>query len=388
MLRVARIGGACLGFFIVVASCGGASDRGASAFATSDGPDGGCAGFTRSLCQYLMTCAHVPYCNLDHCFADNDCAGFPALASALRAGATTYDAPKGAACLAAFAADPCGLGALPALPTVFDVLERCPGALTPGLGEGQRCSSSVECRGGLACEGASGSTSCGGVCTPSSAPVVGRPCVRYDDCASARSSALWCDPTSGTCAPGVDAGAACGLTSAGLVACASGLWCDAASAGASGTCRPPGGAGAPCNALGGCESPFHCVGYAPAAPDAGNGSCSPPSDAGAACELNNDCATGLICAGGACGPPLNVGERCSSNDYCRAGLTCATEKCLETRCPGEDCTDPNAWCVLGLCRAGKCQPLAATGATCVVGGDCGSGACVGGVCAPPSACGS
>lgn len=384
MSRVAPIARAWLGL-AVVASCGGVSDHGASAFAASDASDGACVAFTRSLCGYLMGCAHVPYCSLDHCLADNDCAGFPALAVALRDGAVTYDAQRGAACLAAFAADPCGPGPLPELPTVFDVLGRCPGALMPGLDKGQRCVSNGECRPGLACVGASVVMSCQGVCTPITTPVVGTRCAHYEDCALG-SGGLWCDPTSGACAPGVGMGATCGATSAGVTACAPGLWCDV-SASAAGTCRPPGGVGAPCDELGGCAAPLRCARTATNGPDAELGSCVPPGDAGAACEANGDCATGLVCAGATCGPPLGVGVRCNSDDYCSAGLTCATEKCLEPRCPGDDCSAPNTWCLLGVCRDGRCQPLGSTGAACIVGGDCGSGACVGGACSPPAACG-
>jgi hypothetical protein len=386
MSRVASIAGACFGIAACVSCGGGDADHGASAFATSDAPDGTCVTFKRSLCGYLMRCAHAPYCTLDHCLADNDCAGFPALAEALRGGAVTYDAQKGTACLAAFAQDPCDAGALPALPTVFDVLGRCPGALTPHLGNGQRCVSSVECGAGLACVGASALTSCAGACAPHSVPVVGSRCAKYEDCAPG-SGALWCDRASGSCVQGVDAGAPCGTTSAGLTACAPGLWCDAVSAGAAGTCRSPGGSDAPCNALGGCAPPLHCTGGSSDGPDAGLGACASPGDAGAACEQNGDCAAGLVCVSGACGAPLDVGVRCTSDDYCRAGLTCATEKCLKTRCPGDDCSDPDAWCVLGACRAGRCQALASTGSACVMGGDCGSGTCVSGACAPPSACG-
>jgi hypothetical protein len=375
----------CLGGALTGA-CGSATSApraGESAFTDTRAPGSACVNFTRALCTYLMQCQHVPYCTLDHCLAESDCAGFAELGNALRAGAVAYDASKGEACLASFAANPCSLGVLPQSPDVFDVLSQCPGALTPQLRQGAACTSSAECMLGLACAGAA--SGCPGVCSPQRRAFPGSPCVGYSDCESGGPS-LWCDLTTGACAPGVDAGAACGATAIGLTACADGLWCDAVSSGTQGECRLPGGAGAPCNDLGGCGESFHCSGYAPSGATAMLGLCAPPGDAGVACEISSDCATNLACIGGTCGGRLDVGVRCNSDDQCRPGLTCATEKCLEAKCPGDDCTDPNAACVLSLCRDGHCQPRARTGEPCVVNGDCGSGACAAGSCAPAGAC--
>ena len=358
-------------------------DSSAASFVESQASDSACVTFTTALCAYLMQCQHVPYCTLDHCLGENDCAGFSQLAQALRAGAVTYDASKGAACFASFAANPCGLGALPASPDVFDVLAQCPSVLTPRLRAGAACVSSAECVAGLFCSGAA--SGCAGVCTARPSAAVGSPCATYSDCEAAVPP-LWCDMTNGACAPGVGAGAACGATDAGVTACASGLWCDALSSAARGACRDPGGAGAPCNDLGGCEASLHCTGYAPSGASATLGQCAPPAGADGGCELNGDCVPGLVCVSGACGAPLDVGLRCRSDDFCRPGLTCATEQCRVAKCPGDDCTDPNVACVLGVCKDGLCQTLALTGAPCVAGGDCNSGTCADGGCAPVSAC--
>jgi hypothetical protein len=372
----------------LTSACGGGakseSDHGASMFAASGDA---CAAFTQALCGYLMQCRGTPYCSTAHCLADNDCAGFSSLSEALRAGAVAYDETAGGACLARFAAAPCGFGVLPQSFDVFDVLSQCPGALTPLLRRGAVCVSSSECVAGLACDATS--SGCAGVCVPHATVVVGAPCKSYADCESGGPS-LWCDATGGACAAGVDVGAACGATSGGVIACATGLWCDALASGVAGACRAAGGAGAPCNDLGGCETSstlaLHCTGYSPTGADAGLGACAAPAGADGGCELNSDCAAGLVCVSGTCGAPLDVGLRCRSDDYCRKGLTCATEKCLEAKCPGDDCSDPNAACVLSVCKSGACQLRARAGASCTDGADCTSGTCTDGACAAVSAC--
>src|SRR5450432_182183 len=348
----------------LVAACGGGAGAGAS-FSTSPAAGGPCATFTASLCGYLMTCRGVPYCGLPHCLADNECAGFSALARALDAGAVTYDAARGAACLARFASDPCSFGALPASLQVFDVLARCPGALAPRLPSGAACVSSAECASGLWCSNAG--VGCAGVCAPFA--LAGQGCGAGAPCADG----LTCDAT-GVCRPAATAtteGAACGATADAVTTCAAGLWCDAAASGAVGACRVVGGAGAPCSDLGGCAASLHCVANA----------CAPPGAVGDACELSGDCAAGLVCDGGACALPFDVGHRCRADGDCLVRHTGATEKCLVAACPGDDCGDPNAWCVLGVCRAGRCATRGRSGAPCTVGGDCASGTCVSGTCA-------
>jgi hypothetical protein len=379
MPRVTEMASICAGAALTLA-CGSAGTGpapGTSTFVESSAPGSACTTFTGALCAYLMQCRGVPYCDLAHCLADNDCSGFPALGRALKAGAVAYDAGKGGACLARFATDPCGFGPLSPSPGVFDVLTRCPGSLTPRLARGAACVSSAECAAGTFC--ADAAVGCSGVCVPFA--TVGEGCGAGASCASG----LTCDARA-VCTPLAVAdveGAACGATPGSVTACASGLWCDATASDAQGACRAVGGVGAPCSALGGCQPSLHCAGVvAPAT----SGQCASPAFAGGGCELSSECAPGLVCDSGTCGAPFDVGIRCRSDGDCRAGLTCATEKCLDAKCPGDDCTDPNSWCVLGVCQSGLCRTRARTGAPCLSGGDCVSGTCAAGACAATDVC--
>ncbi|MDB4981271.1 MAG: hypothetical protein JWM82_2023 [Myxococcales bacterium] len=362
----------------LVLGCGNGvvgAPRGGAPFEPSSSAASACATFTRAICSYLMQCRRVPYCDLDHCVADNDCGGFAELARAVNAGAVSYDASKVDACFARFAGAPCLFGSLSPAPNVFDVLSQCPGALGRRLERGARCVSTSECGAGLTC--VAGALACSGTCAPVATAgqacggdatcgpgltcdaaricqrdgVVGSPCAGNADCGPT-SPGLWCDPTTKTCKPGVASGAACGALAAALVACAPGLSCDAASTSTSGVCRPP----------------------------------PPPADLGGHCELASDCVAGLLCNYGVCGRRFDLGARCRYDDECQTGLTCAVEQCLELRCPGDSCADPNTSCVLGTCKNQRCQPRARLGGACDVGGDCTSGSCVAGACAAASVC--
>jgi hypothetical protein len=396
------------GLFVSACAGSGSAPAHAGAAFASTGPGSLCASFTRALCAYQVQCQGVPYCSLDHCLAENDCAGFSRLARALDAGAVAYAPAAGAACFAAFGNDPCHAGLLPPTPDVFDVLGQCPGALVPGLGSGDVCLSGTECAAGLRCKNAG--RYCPGVCAPfatagqscaGGAPCAdglrcnardvcqangsaGSSCADYSDCGP--DLHLWCDVQTGVCMPGGAPGVGCGVTAAGLTACAAGLWCDAVSNQAGGVCRTPGAAGAACNDLGGCQPGLHCTGAQTSGGSPTLGQCAPPADVGGTCETSGDCVAGLVCNGGSCGPRFDVGLRCRSDSTCQAGLTCATEKCLPARCPGQPCLDGSSACVLSVCKSGRCQDRAKLGGVCGVGGDCTSGACVAGRCVDASPC--
>jgi hypothetical protein len=392
---------------------------------TGSGPTGApiplqdlCPVFTQDLCTYLIQCVGAPYCDMSQCLAENTCYGLPQLTEAASAGAVIYDPGKVGDCDARFRSDPCHFATFLFVPDIFEVLAFCPGTITPELGAGEACVSSGECTSGLFClkpvsrdcpgvctalakagESCAGGVQCetnllcddSNVCKPFAS--AGTPCATAQDCGpivvclddpSCTNPNLWCDTTSGTCKPGVTEGEACSATPAGQTLCAEGLWCTEAFLTKQGTCRALGGAGAPCNPLGGCQQGLHCDGYQIASDTPGQ--CASPAGLGGACSLATDCMSGLTCDNGACSQLLGVGGACGSDSDCQKGLTCSAGRCLKALCPGAACTDPDATCVLSLCKNGTCQNHAQVGQPCTTGTDCTTGSCLGGTCADTSVC--
>jgi hypothetical protein len=395
-----------------------------------------CPLFTQDLCIYFTQCQMVPYRDIAHCVAENDCYGLPQLMEAANHGAVVYDPSKVGACDARFRADPCNFGFFLTTPDIFEVLGDCPGAVTPELGVGDACLSSGECKSGLHCDKPTGKcpgtcvayATTGQTCTGNgfSTPDGGAPfcddtlicnsrnvcqtegeigsacsmnvdcgptitCTGSPQCASV-SHNLWCNTGTGTCTAAVPSGAACGSTAQGIAACADGLWCQPNTATTSinppGTCAAPGGVGATCTDLGGCQQGLHCAGY-----QFGTklGQCAAAGASGSACGSASDCAAGLACiyttgASSTCSTPRTLGGACSSGDQCQSGLTCTGGMCLNARYPGDACGDAMSACVLSLCKGGTCVDHAKVGQPCTTGTDCTTGACIGGTCADTSVC--
>ncbi len=126
---------------------------------------------------------------------------------------------------------------------------------------------------------------------------------------------------------------------------------------------------------------------------------------GKTCGVGGDCLSGS-CAGGVCAPPpptcMDGAKNGTESDVDCGGATCpkcANGKvcgvggdCSSGNCAGGVCAPPAPTCVDGLkngtesdvdCGGAAC-PKCANGKTCGAGGDCSSGNCTGGVCAPPA----
>jgi hypothetical protein len=390
-----------------------------------------CPIYTQDLCTYLMQCSGTPYQNMAQCLSENTCYGLPDLTRAATEGAVVYDPTVVGQCDARFRADPCGFALFLFSTDIFDVLSYCPGALTPELSAGDACVSNGECASGLYCNKASGT--CPGTCTAYSAlgepcdvnglscgqnlvcrsnacialATVGSSCMTDSDCPSeicigvdsGYCANLWCDPTTNTCAAGVGAGQVCGPTDAGAnVACENDLGC--VSLEGTGTCAAPGAAGAPCTFDSNCQTGLHCEGFV-----IGHqlGQCAAPLPLGASCNDTTACGAGLFCKydaqgiNGACAPPSGPGDSCTSSDSdCQPGLTCqvgatvnglAQRECLTKVYPPAQCSDGGtSFCVESLCKNGQCVNYANVGDPCMAGGDCTTGACLGGQCADTTVC--
>ncbi len=387
-----------------------------------------CPLFTEDLCTYLIQCDKAPYRDMSQCLAENYCYGLPELTQAAAQGAVIYDPSKVGACDARFRSDPCGFADLLFATDIFYVLSFCPGTLTPEQKQGDACVSDGECQSGLFCnKGDTGA--CPGTCTAYSTAgqpcdtnglqcadgflcnasniceattgAVGTPCTSDSDCGGStiyiclgdaacnEPPVLWCDKSTGTCAAGLDAGAACGPADAGNQPCARGLSCAAVLL--TGTCVAPGPAGTPCSDDSACETGLHCGAFQF---DVSLGKCAPPTVEGAACTSQTECASGLFCKydeGGTsavCSAPSGLGGACTgnSNADCQTGLTCSNQICMNTLYPGDACGDATSLCVLSTCKSGVCANYAKVGGACATTSDCFEGACVAGTCADTTVC--
>jgi hypothetical protein len=423
-----RWGTSCLACFALIAACGGGSsgngagDGGSPPISSAPIPVADlCPVFTKDLCIYLMQCNQATYRDLAHCEAELDCYGYQQLQKSAAQGSVLYDPGQVGACNARFLADPCGFAFFLFTPDIYEVLSLCPGTITPQRAAGQSCVSTGECTKGLYCKKDSG---CPGTCTPfakvgescagtarcdpqllcnsstcQASPNAGDACKNAGDCGSTENCPadpsvcsnpnLWCDPSSGTCKPGVGEGAACGPPSAGAtagsVACASNLWCDQVFLDKPGTCRKSGGVGAPCNDIG-CDRGLHCAGYVPLGAGATLGQCVGLSQAGGPCKSSNDCQGSLYCGNGTCGGGKPFGAACQQDTDCQAKLTCQSSKCVHAAYPGDACDGATAVCAFSICRNGMCVDHAKVGQPCTVNADCATGTCFHGSCADTSVC--
>ena len=377
-----------------------------------------CPIFTRDLCIYLMQCQGARYKDADHCERELTCYGLPQLTAAAESGAVDYDPSQVGACHERFLSSPCHFGVFFGTPDIYEVLQWCPGTITPKLAAGAACSSSGECQGDLFCN-LGADHSCPGKCQ---APAtLGQSCSDGVQCAadlrcenevcaprqkagdpcegSCNSSVscpagevcpgnLWCDNGVAQCQLGRLEGEPCGLTGsapkASTAKCAVPLWCDAVG-NTAGKCRKMGAEGSPCVPDSfACPNGLHCVGYVADGAGAQLGSCQPPGGAGTDCESAPDCQAGTACVNQKCVVPAGEGAKCSGNDACASGLVCKDGQCAPARYPGDSCD--GASCAFGRCVAGTCQYHAQVGETCTTGADCATSQCVDGVCYDSSVC--
>jgi hypothetical protein len=378
-----------------------------------------CPIFTHDLCVYLMECNGARYRDAAHCERELSCFGLPQLTAAAAAGAVEYNPKRVGECHEFFMKSPCTFGFFLSTPDIYDVLQFCPGTITPKLTAGAACSANGECSAGLYCdkgsthacpgtckpfaqqgESCAGSASCAdelscadGVCVPRTK--AGDSCT--DFCSSSVSCLadqvcpenVWCDKATSKCTFARLEGEPCGATGSGTTAstadCAVNLWCDKIGNGA-GTCHKPSALGGPCNRdeFSACAEDLHCVGYTPAGTAAALGTCQPPGPAGTDCQSRRDCETGLTCVASHCQTPGLAGATCNSNGDCAADLVCSDNECAAARYPGDACDDGR--CTGSRCINGTCDYHAQVGEACAAAVDCATGACVDGHCYDNSVC--
>lgn len=367
-----------------------------------------CAPMREAICQYLITCQGVRYRDLGQCVEQRDCRGLSELISAVQSGTVGYDAQAAGQCYAAFMDDPCRLGLLWGT-TVFNVLDLCPGTITPTLTAGEACMDTQECAGGLYCQ-KSETAVCPGICATypcdanhlcgvgqycagglcRQAAQAGDPCTEMGDCNWGSLNCddgeicpgnVWCDLSAGQCRPGVLEGGACGtiIGSAGGTShadCALNLWCDAATGLAPGVCQQRSAAGGPCISSGNCLSGLYCEGFFSGA-TVTFGTCVATAGPGAACVSSSQCQSGLVCRAGACGLG-GEGDGCAQDDECAAGLFCHQATCAKANYPGSPCNDKDAFCAYSRCTGGVCSRFKLVGEACASADECASRSC------PPS----
>lgn len=264
-----------------------------------------------------------------------DCAA--QLRPLLRAGALSFDADAGAACAAAFAAEPCDFA------TPVDTPARCAEVF---VGTGQEGDSCGTCAAGLGCVYTS--TSCGRCVVrdpPPALPGLGEMCISpaVDGAGCARG--LACALTSGSrgvCEPFARAGEACQGRS-----CAMGLVCRAADGGSS--CQPRSELGEGCAQRLDCKAGLRCV----------SGTCAALLAQGDSCATWEDCASSR-CVGGTCASSfVGLGDSCT-DALCRPELACSADRvCVIPLPPLASCGDQI--CEAGLsCEQGVCTSRALT----------------------------
>ena len=379
-----------------------------------------CPIFTRDLCTYFMQCGGARYRDAAHCERELTCYGLPELTAAAARGAIDYDPSKVGACHERFAQSPCTFGFFLVTPNIYDVLQFCPGTVTPKAKAGDECSANGECSAGLFCNKGAKYT-CPGSCKPflkqgEDCRDNGRcadglrcdsqltQCVPIDapgsSCTTGCSYSvtcpvdqvcptnIWCDRAAGKCTNGRLEGEPCGALGSGATAstaeCAVHLWCDALGS-AMGVCRKTSASGGPCNnELYACKDGQHCVGYDPFGDAAGLGTCQSPGALGSACEAKRDCGEGLTCGEGHCQPPGGAQAACKEDVDCQSGLVCLGNQCTVALYPGDSCS--SGVCTYSRCVNGTCDYHAKLGAACAAPTDCATGRCVGGLCYDDSLC--
>lgn len=261
----------------------------------------------------------------------------------------------------------------------------CRAALAGVVGNGQGCTTDLQCASGFCAVPAA---SCGGTCVAGTA---GDPCDYRHACAGGNYCAsgkcttyltsvdadcatvqcnpttLYCNWVTWRCVQLAGAGASCGGSSAAQ--CATGLYCDASL-----TCATRAALGGPCdikpcgNGLS-CDAGTRLCVVTPTAPEAMGEDCHSPR------FCNGDVA---FCDDSSAAPtytclPRKTSGACSDFFECASGYKCDGVECVPLKEAGESCTINDYDCRSG----GACVPNPAGGAWCVrqpttVGAECGS----------------
>ena len=112
--------------------------------------------------------------------------------------------------------------------------------------------------------------------------------------------------------------------------------------------------------------------------------CSEKAVFGGSCEDDSDCTTGR-CISSICSNAVGIGENCDSNVDCVGAATCSSQSFT---CGGPIATCANNrddLCLPELvCLVDQCGSRLDIGNDCNENQDCGSGACIGGMCSSPS----
>lgn len=232
---------------------------------------------------------------------------------------------------------------------------------------GEACEAPSDCQALLLCER--------GVCVAADHSDVGQSCASSEACSGDTGCLL---ATRTVCSLPVSGGSCFNSDH-----CAPHEWCD--TEGPEGVCRPGGADGEPCGDGVVCQEGLACA--------METQRCAPAPQAGEPCALGVygpfTCAPGLACLAQdrLCGELPGEGERCAlagmDSPSCAEGLGCVFEvgepTCEQRRGEGEAC-ELDDTCAQGLfCdfRQNRCVAVAALGAPCPMGNECGSqAACV------------
>jgi len=384
-----------------------------------------CAMYQADVCNIQLGCEADPgFCDEEHCQEALGCAGFEALAQGVADGRLAYDAVAAAECHATLQNDPCNFSyglIVIGMPSLFTLLNACPGVLEAQQSAGAECYGDEECVFGthcdheLACPGScviddpplgeagdpcttvlgpeqncvaplvcllpasteSGEQECG------TAPRAGDPCEGASQCrcngTEALCQTLGCDLSLGECVPLSEVGEACStLDATGVPDCLAPAWCDGGFDG--GICRAQSDAGGPCSSFSDCLEPLTCI----------DAVCVPAVGPGEVCTFGGDCIRG-DCVDGVCAPLAAVGEACEVAGDCQIGALCSDGACQRFSCPGASCSEA-APCLEGRCVSGSCMPWLLPGDACGSDADCAEGplrgglVCNAGACAEASEC--
>lgn len=364
-------GAVCASCSLTESCLSGACMTGSSGAGTGGGPTGGGSGtgggtssggysafldnFSAAYCQKAIQCGSLPASSQAECaivirtlFATSGSglgSGYVATERSVRAGAATFNATQGQACLASIANITCVNGQPSGSPT------DCTGFTTPVAAAGGACFNSTDCTDTtLSCNGAA----CARTCTPGgnlgegckadrtcntpfvcisgtcrNEPAPGSQCSGFDSCGPRQ------ECRTGVCVALPAIGAACPN-----FRCVPGAYCDT-----SRVCQ----AQKPLNS--GCSSSSECLDGAlcPA------GTCVPAGAQGATCRFSSDCQRPLLCIYGRCNPQGASGARCLYSSDCQSPLGCddvlkicraytATQQTGQTCSSTQGCQNPVELC--------------------------------------------
>ncbi|MBL8923291.1 MAG: hypothetical protein JNJ54_30850 [Myxococcaceae bacterium] len=291
---------------------GGSSVTGYSAFLDD---------FSTVYCQKAIECGSLPTTSTADCaavlrqmFATRGYGINTYLATerSVLAGAATYNATRGQACLAEVAAIPCVGGSPSGNPT------SCDGVTSPAAAANGACFSRTDCVDPtLSCNGGPCMRRCtvggnlgescradGSCATPF--VCINNTCLNEPAPGSACNGFLGCGPRqecrNSVCVALPLAGASCPD-----FRCVPDAYCDS-----SRICRPKKALGTGCQSTGECIEGAVCASLV----------CSPAGAQGSACRFSSDCQRPLQCILGRCNPQGGSGARCLYSNDCQSPLGC------------------------------------------------------------------